>query len=412
MKTDFDTDISCDLLTNLLNNRALTYKLKHSKRVNYFLFNIDDFSNINNAYGYEIGDEVLKRVSSFLNILKPQGSDLYRFCSDKFVIVYEEDIDEIAIAKIADSILSFFSHTEIEIDEDIDLFVSLSIGISCSVGLINITQAELAIEELRMTKNNNFNIYNSNSQYVYQAQQNIYWIQKVKEAVTEENIIVYFQPIVNNKTKLIEKYECLARIKDDEEIVSPYMFLHAAKASGNLSNVTKSIIAQSFKKFHNTAYEFSLNITGEDLQLEYLEYYLMKFSKKYNIDPSRVVLEVLEDITSLDNITIARQLSKFKELGFKIAIDDFGAENSNMSRLLEVEPDYLKIDGAFIKNIIEDKKSQVIVDAIVMICRQSNIKIIAEFIHNAEVQQKIESLGIDYSQGYYFGEPSPDLVSS
>jgi diguanylate cyclase (GGDEF)-like protein len=404
-----DGQNSCDLLTNLLSNRALTHRLKNSKRVNYFLINLDGFSNINNAYGYEIGDEVLKIVSSYLNLLKPQESDLYRFCSDKFVIICEKDMDRVEVSRIAESILSFFSHTEIEVDEDIDLFVSLSIGISCSTGLINITQAELAIKELRTVRNNSYLIYDSNSKFIHQEQQNIYWIQKVKEAVSEENIIVYFQPIINNKTKLIEKYECLARIKDDDEIISPYMFLNAAKASGNLSNVTKSIIAQSFKKFQNTTYEFSLNITGEDLQIEYLEYYLMKFSKKYNIDPSRIVLEVLEDITSLDLSIISRQLEKFKELGFKIAIDDFGAENSNLSRLLEVEPDYLKIDGAFIKNILEDKKSQVIVDAIVKICKEENIKVIAEFIHSAAVQKRIEELGIEYSQGYYFGEPSPEI---
>jgi diguanylate cyclase (GGDEF)-like protein len=406
---DTQESTSRDLLTNLLSNRALSYKLKHSKKLNYFLLNIDGFTNINNAYGYEIGDEVLKKVANYLNLLKPQGSELYRFCSDKFVIVYKKEISSVAVSKIVESILSFFSHTEIEVEEDIEIYISFSIGVSCASGLKNITQAELAIDELRTTRNNGYLIYNSNSKFIYKEQQNIYWIQKVKEAVSEENIIVYFQPIINNKTKLIEKYECLARIKDDEEIISPYLFLNAARAGGNLSNVTKSIIAQSFKKFKDTTYEFSLNITGEDLRLEYLEYYLMKFAHKYNISPSRVVLEVLEDITSLENSVISRQLDKFKELGFKIAIDDFGAENSNMSRLLEVEPDYLKIDGAFIKNILQDRKSQVIVDAIIMICRQGNIKIIAEFIHSGAVQAKIEELGIDYSQGFYLGEPSPDI---
>jgi diguanylate cyclase (GGDEF)-like protein len=399
-----------DYLTKLLNARSLKNRLKNSKKVNYFLFNIDAFSNINGAYGYETGDEVLKKVAFYLNILKPKEAELYRFCSDKFVIIYEKDINNTELIKIAESIISFFSHAEIEIDEDIDLIISPSIGISSSAGLINITHAELAIGELRETRYKRFKIYDASSKFVYDTQQHIYWIQKVKEAVNEENIIVYFQPIVNNKTKIIEKYECLARIKNDEEIVSPSMFLNAAKASGNLSNVTKSMISQSFKKFQDTGYEFSINITGEDLQLEYLEYFLMKFSKKYNINPSRVVLEVLEDITSLDGHIISRQLKKFKELGFRIAIDDFGAENSNFSRLLEVEPDYLKIDGAFIKNIIEDKKSQVIVDAIIMICKQENIKMIAEYIHNEEVQKQIEKLGIDYSQGYYFGEPSPDLI--
>jgi diguanylate cyclase (GGDEF)-like protein len=402
---------SCDFLTNLLSNRALSDYLKRNAKVVYYLINIDSFTNINNAYGYEVGDMVLKKVSSFLNMLKPNNSNLYRYCSDKFVIVDDRNLEIDAIEKIADAILSFFSHSEIEVDEDISVKISISIGISRSSGLINITQAEMAIRELRTIRRNSYKIFDPQSTFVHNEQQNIYWIQMVKEAVAEENIVVYYQPILNNKTKEIEKFECLARIKDDDEIISPFMFLDAAKASGNLSYVTRSIITQSFKNFSGTQYEFSINISGEDLQLEYLEYFFDKLIKKYDIDPSKVVIEVLEDIVSLDNNAIYRQLIILREMGFKIAIDDFGAESSNLSRLLEIEPDYLKIDGSFIKNILEDTKSQVIVEAIVMICKQSNIKIIAEFIHSEGVQAKIEELGIEYSQGYYIGEPIPNIDS-
>jgi len=397
-------------LESLKSNEPLIKKLKSSGTVNCFLINIDNFSNINSAYGFEIGNEVLYEVSKYLNLVKPTTAILYRLCSDKFVLIDDRSLDNIELAKISESILSFFSQTEIIVDGDIEFKISFSIGISIAKGLINITQAEMAIRELRTYKKNNFQIFDPLSDFIHHEQQNIYWIHRIKEAVDEEAIVAYFQPIVNNKTGKIEKYECLARLEDEDDIISPFMFMEAAKVTGSLTNLTKTLISQSFKKFSNTEFEFSINITGEDLALNYLEEYLLKNVNKYNISPSRVVLEMLEDIASLDSGTTISQLDSLRENGFKVAIDDFGAENSNLSRLLEIKPDYLKIDGAFIKNIIDDEKSQIIVDAIVSICKRSGIKIIAEFIHNKAVQDRIKELGIDYSQGFYFGAPSSELV--
>lgn len=396
-------------LEYLSSNRELLKELKSSKKVNYFLINIDNFSNINDAYGFEVGDRVLEELSRFLNMIKPRDSNVYRFCSDKFVLLDKQELIKEDIEKIAEEILSFFSQVEIEVD-DIDLNISISIGISIDIGLINIVQAEVAIKELRASNRNHYKIYNPLSDFVYQQQQNMYWIHKIKEAVSEESIIAYFQPIVNNTTNKIEKYECLARLKDDDEIISPYLFMEAAKVTGNLPYVTRSLIGQSFKKFSGTDYEFSLNITSEDLSLEYLEELLLKNVLKYKIDPSRVTLEMLENITTLDEGTMMTQLMSLRMNGFQISIDDFGSANSNLSRLLEIEPDYLKIDGSFIKNIITDKKSQIIVDAIISICKNSGIKMIAEYVHNQEVQDRVKELGIEYSQGYYFGEPQPDLI--
>lgn len=396
-------------LEYLSSNRELLKALKSSKKVNYFLVNIDNFSSINDTYGFEVGDRVLEELSHFLNMIKPINAKVYRFCSDKFVLLDEQELDEEEIVQISEEILSFFSQVEIEVD-DITLKISLSIGISIGQGLINIVQAEVAMKELRENNRNHYKIFNPLSSFVHKQQQNIYWIHKIKEAVADESIIAFFQPIVNNSTQRIEKYECLARLKDDDEIISPYLFMEAAKVTGNLPYVTRSLIGQSFKKFSGTNYEFSLNITSEDLSLEYLEELLLKNVAKYKINPSRVTLEMLENITTLDEGTIMTQLMSLRMNGFKIAIDDFGSANSNLSRLLEIEPDYLKIDGSFIKNIITDKKSQIIVDAIITICKSSGIKMVAEYVHNEEVQDRIKELGIEYSQGYYFGEPRADLL--
>jgi len=398
-----------DILTNLPDNRALIEKLQNSAKVNYFLLNIDNFSNINNAYGYDIGDGILMEIAKYLTMFKPISSSMYRFCSDRFILLDENNLSVEEIQTTCESILSFFNQTELCVD-DINIKISFTIGVSRSKGLINITQAEWAMKEARNLARNSYKIFDASSSFIYKQQQDLHWMQKVKEAVDNETITAFFQPIRNNKTKKIEKYECLVRIRDDDEDISPINFMGAAKLIGGTSYITKAIINQSFKKFSNTEYEFSINITGEDLQLGYLEEILLKNVGKYGINPSRVVLEMLEDISSLGDTKTLEQLYSLKMNGFQIAIDDFGAENSNFSRLLEIDPDYIKIDGAFIKDILTDEKSQVIVDAIIMVCRARGIKIIAEYIHSEAVQKKVEELGIDYSQGYYFGEPRKELV--
>lgn len=402
-------NIESDPLTSLATNKSLIHKLAKSGSVNYFLINVDNFSSVNEAYGYGVGDKVLIEIAKHLKRFTTETSSLYRYCSDRFVLVVESKLSDEELGGIARSILSFFSDTVIAIDEDIEFKISLTIGVSRARGAINITQAEMAIKELRESQRNYFKIFNPSSKFVHEQQQDLQWIRKIQEAIEEENIVAYFQPIFNNRTGKIEKYECLARIRDDDELISPYRFMKAAKETGNLAYVTKALVAQSFKKFSSTDLEFSINITDSDLSQDYLEDFLIKNVAKYDIHPSRVVLEMLEDITTLDKGTTLKQLNSLRENGFKVAIDDFGAENSNLSRLLEIEPDYVKIDGAFIKNILTDEKSQIIVEAIIMICAKLGIKIIAEFIHNEEVQKMVVKLGIEYSQGFYFGEPSQDL---
>ncbi|MDT8339245.1 MAG: EAL domain-containing protein, partial [Sulfurimonas sp.] len=218
-----------------------------------------------------------------------------------------------------------------------------------------------------------------------------------------------YQPIINNKTKKTEKYECLIRIRNDGIIIPPIRFMEASRLTGTLALLTKTVIEQSFKKFSDTEYEFSINITSTDLHLNYLEEHLLKSAQRYCITPSKVTLEMLEDISTINTPEILAQLNSLRYYGFKISIDDFGSQSSNFSRLLEFSPDYLKIDGSFIKNILSDKNSLIIVEAVVLLCKKSNIKVIAEFVHSREVQAKVEELGVDYSQGYYFGEPKEEL---
>ncbi|QOY51212.1 EAL domain-containing protein [Candidatus Sulfurimonas baltica] len=403
--------IYIDQLTNIQNRFALMEYLEDITHGNAFLINIDNFSNINNAYGFDLGDKVLIEISKLINIAKPISCKLFRINSDEFVLLNEINMSNRELEETASALVSFFDQMDIEICEDIEIRVSISIGIASGSSSEVLNEARVAIKELREYKRGSYKIFNPNSTFIKKQQENIYWIHKIKDAFAEENIIAFYQPIINNKTKKIEKFECLARINDKGVLISPIRFLEASKLTGTLTLLTRTIIQKSFEMFADTDYDFSINITSTDFHFNYLQEYLLNYSKRHNINPSRVILEILEDITTLETPGILEQLNSLREEGFRIAIDDFGSLSSNFSRLLEFSPDYLKIDGSFIKNILTDNKSLIIVEAIVLLCQKSGIKTVAEFVHSKDVQAKVEELGIDYSQGYYFSKPQAELVT-
>ena len=397
-------------LTGLDNHFALLEYIKLSTRLNIFVLNIDNFSNINNSYGYVIGDEILLEISQRLNLLTPKNAKLFRFEGDEFVFVINDFFNFRELKEFCESVISFFNQTEIELKhDDIVIKVSVTIGVAMGNGIITLNHAHIAVDEARQFSKSTYKIFESQSEYSKKQQENIYWVNKIRHAIEEENVISYFQPIRNNKTKEIEKFECLARIKDDEDLVSPIRFLEACRMTGTLSLITRRIITDAFQMFSTTEYEFSINITSDDINLGYLEGYLLQNAQKYDIDPSRVVLELLEDIVTLTESDMLEQIKSLRKRGFKIALDDFGMKNSNFSRLLELNPDYLKIDGVFIKDILTNEESLLIVETIVSLCKRRGIEVIAEYIHNEAVLKKIEELGIEYAQGYYIGEPRQSI---
>ncbi|MEO1938141.1 MAG: GGDEF domain-containing phosphodiesterase [Sulfurimonas sp.] len=403
-------DYYIDQLTQLPNRFALLDFIKLHSRMNIFVINIDNFNNINNAYGYVVGDEIMQEIANRLETLRPQNAALFRFDGDEFVFIVNEFFNFRELKEFAQSIISFFNFTDIELEhDDIVVKVSVTIGIAMGNGIITLNHASAAVKDARLYAKGSYKIFEGKSGFSQKQQENIYWINKIRHAIEDEKVVAFFQPIRNNKTKKIEKYECLARIDDDNAMVSPIRFMEACRITGTLPLVTRRITTRAFEVFSKTDYEFSINITSNDINLGYLEEFLMMQVKKYNIDPSRVVLELLEDIVTLTESNMLEQINSLRKRGFKVAIDDFGVENSNFSRLLELNPDYLKIDGIFIKNILENKESELIVETIVEFCKKRGIKVIAEYIANKDILERIEALEIEYSQGYYIGEPS-DII--
>lgn len=391
-----------DTLTRLPNKMKLLLDFeKQKERYSYLIYiDIDNMNFINLNFGFEEGDRTIVAIAKKIEQLLGKRYQLYRVMSDEFAIIMEES-EEIAykLAKI--------------IHKNIQKFTIPNIGINptITVALIPITEQKLSLERAQLTikkarekKRNNLLVFEEKFLEEFKKKDIVFWIRKVQIALHKKDIVPYFQPIVDAKTKKVEKFEVLARMKDGAKTVSPFYFIPAAKVSGHLPEITKIILQRSFERFSPLPYQFSINVTEHDFQEQYLCKYLWKLSKKYNVAPDRVVLEILENIHS-QNEEIEEQINEIKELGFQIAIDDFGTEGSNFLRLHSLPVDYIKIDGTFIKDIDTNQESLQIVKTIINYSKMKQIKTIAEFVHNQSVANVVQELGVDYMQGYYYGEP-------
>jgi len=194
-------------------------------------------------------------------------------------------------------------------------------------------------------------------------------------------------------------------IDTNGEIISPFHFLEISKKAKYYHQLTKLMIDKSMEVFEKRNDEFSINLSGGDIENDEVRMHIMKKLRDKPDVAKRMVFELLED----DNFEAFDILKSFvkevKEYGVKIAVDDFGGGYSNFTRLMDFQPDILKLDGSLIKNIDKDEFSMNIVTTMQSFAKKIGVKTVAEFVSTEEVYKIINELGIDYSQGYYVAPP-------
>jgi len=391
-----------DSVTGLYNKTYLEKVLASTEEnATLILLNVNNFSYINTAYGFSVGDQLLIQVADTLKS-KFEADSVFRLNSDEFAFVIHEKTD---IKSYIQNIQNYFYQINFQIN-DITLNISFTYGAAFGNAVL-LQSSALALKQAKELGKNRFHIFDDTDSSTDESQHRAFIAANniLHEALENDQIIPFFQGIRDNKTQKINKFEVLARIKKGAEIISPYYFIKPAQMSGLLPNITKTIIDKSFKIMANNDFNFSINITEDDLSRDYLNNYIGQKLEEYQISPTRVILEILEGVSSTGKKNHIKQLNSLKSKGIALAIDDFGAEYSNFERILDLEVDFLKIDAKYIKNIDTDPKSFEIVRAITYFAKNSNIPCIAEFVHNAPVQKIVNELGINFSQGYHFSEP-------
>ncbi len=397
-----------DPLTNLYNRYQLNIELQKHQKKSLVMLNIDSFGMLNDAYGFTFGDKVLK---AFVTILENnfESLQLYRLDADIFTVLFVgEHNNEQNVKSTLDQLTAFLAHHTLHIDE-IDIRINLTIGAVINEEKNLIQKADISVREARSISRNRIQFYSNELTIIKRMDSNTKWSRIILEALENDSILAYFQPIIDNKTGKIFKYEALVRLEYQGTIYSPAEFLETARYAGLLTNITKRMLEKACSCFSGTDYYFSVNITDHDLKDSELIDYIKHMLQKYQINPNKLIFELLEQ-TSVAQIPEAKQqLENIQKLGCQISIDDFGVECSNFAQLFNYQLESIKIDGSFIKNVHDSEHCELIVESILFFAKRLGIKTIAEYVHSKEVYDKIVELGVDYSQGYYFGKPEPTI---
>jgi len=405
---ELQTQYITDPLTKLPNRFAVKEDSLSAKDQTLILINLNNFNLINYTFGRDLGDQVIIRIATKLKNFSNDNFKLYRLSEEEFAFLsHTISIEE--AKQIVDNLRGYFEQNSIKI-RSLELYILFSIAIEYGNKNEILKNASIAISRLKSEGKNNFCINEDTQEYNKQQKNNLFWMKQLNTCIKNNQLVPFFQPIIDIETNQVYKYETLARIiLDNNDIVLPKHFIKAAYLAGLGTKITKTMIDKSLHRIQNSNKNLSFNITQEDLEENYLIKYLNKKTKTYKIDRSQITLEILETISVDSALKSLEQLKELKTLGYKISIDDFGAEMSNFSRLINLNVDYIKIDGSFIKDIDTNKSLQPIVETMKNFADKINAKVIAEFVHNESVFETIKEIGIHYAQGYYLSKPLQNI---
>lgn len=399
-----------DRLTKLDNRSMLITKLQNDKNLALAaicIIDINSFKEINDFYGHKAGDSVLIGLGDLIkeSIKDYPELKLYKFPSDTYCIT-NLNIKKEEFIKIIEKILEKSDRTIFHFDQ-FEIDVKLTAGMSFSHKNNKLITADIALQTAKKD-HKDYMVFYDELDKLQEYENNMFWTKQLKSAFANDNIEVYFQPLINNKTLRVDKYECLVRLIDEEgKVIAPFFFLDISKKSNQYTKLTKIVIEKSFKKFEHLDFEFSVNISYEDIENPDFLDFIKDMLQKYNVS-RKVVFEILEDENIKDYDLLILFVDQIKNLGCKVAIDDFGSGYSNFEHILKMNIDYLKIDASLIKNIATDENSYKITKTIVEFAKNLNLKTIAEYVENKEIFDLTKELGVNYSQGYYFSAPISD----
>ncbi|MDQ7043730.1 MAG: EAL domain-containing protein [Sulfurimonas sp.] len=397
-----------DSCTGLKNRNALIKDIKTDTQLSAILINIDNFSHINNLYGESFGDKVLLEFSTFIynNFSKNREMEFYRLSGDEFVLISKKNTLTQA-TNYAQLLFNTCAQKSFTIDEQ-EISLNLTIGISFENNTELITTLNMAVVSARK-EGINIQIYTDELSLNDEYENNIKWIKEIKDAIADDRITMFYQQIIDNSNPLHKKYEALIRLIDKEgNIITPHFFLEIAKKAKLYKQLTKIVIHKAFEAFKDNDYDFSINITIDDILDEDINKYIIKTLEQYNIS-KRVIFEIVESENIDDFEAVENFIIMVKEYGCRISIDDFGTGYSNFEHLMRLQADYIKIDGSIIKEITTNKRSALITSVIVAFAKEMNIETIGEFVESKEINDKLVLLGVNKSQGYYFGKPQASL---
>ena len=411
-----------DKETGLPNHLALSKDLNISRenglRKYVVYISIDQFENFQFFYNDRTVSLILIEVSRTIRLCMRNydiKTELYRLQEDKFCLVCEEEDKD----RLAERLLNYFSSTIVlkdDLNHDITLNISLRLGFSNDTDTDSsdrLAQAKLAHQKARQIEAPYF-IYEQNDDNERTYRHNQIVSSMIRYALNNNKITAECQPIYDLTKPLpgennyeLFSYEILVRLYDDEgKIHYPGEFLNIAKQAGLYISITKAVVNIAFDLVEKFDYVFSINLSSSDMANTSVRELFSARLKKCKA-PNRLTIEVLEteDIDQkMDDVL--KFLNNVRNQGCHVAIDDFGSGFANIATILQLNIDYIKIDGSIIKRLPHDENSRVFLNMLSNFAASANYTMVAEFVSSQDILDQVKTLGIQYAQGYLLGKPA------
>ncbi|MEQ2353815.1 putative bifunctional diguanylate cyclase/phosphodiesterase [Pseudoalteromonas piscicida] len=409
-------------LTALLNRRSFMQRLEeqisgsrsNNTSCSLLFIGLDRFKEVNDVFGPEIGDKVLISVAKRLKNAVRQNDIIARYGGDEFALLLTRSDVESAL-KIAQKLSQKLSQPYV--------FNEITIEVTCSTGIAQleagsrITAANLlrnaahALNSVKKTERGQVALHNAAIQNAYLNK--IKLKDKLKQALKEGALTVYYQPIVNADTNHITKFEALVRWFDDEYgMVSPGTFIPIAEEFGLIHLVGQFVLersCQDLAKIHQAGFTevgISINRSVSEFKASINQVKLITSAiEKAKIPYEAITIEVTESLAT--NRYTWKTLNQLREHGIKVSLDDFCTGYSSLSNLIENQVDYLKIDKSFVDSLMSDYNKQVMIDCLIKLSDKLGIGVIAEGVEQFTQLEKLRELGCHHIQGFFYSPAKP-----
>ncbi|MBL1141544.1 MAG: EAL domain-containing protein [Proteobacteria bacterium] len=372
---------------------------------------LDEFKAVNDTAGHSVGDNLLTEVSQLFSSRLRRGDTLARLGGDEFGVLLQ-NINKEQIEKTAESYkqaLNDFQFTW----KDKMFDINSSIGVTIIDNNINtaaeaLRQADVACYVAKQKGRNRLHIYAPKDDRKAMQLGEVSLISKLNNALKNDSFILYFQPIIDSKNIKTNYFEVLLRLKDDDSIITPNIFIPVAERYAIMPKIDKWVVVQVIKLLEQKQYancKFSINLSGASFEDEDIITFLSKKIKNNTALSESISFEVTETAAVTHIEGTADFMHSLLPYGVKFALDDFGTGFSSFAYLKHLPVDLIKIDGVFVKDIAHDPADQAMVRSINNIAHSLNKKTIAEYVENEEILDILKDIGIDYFQGYHLGKP-------
>jgi len=417
-----------DSLTGLINRREFerrveellqSAQMRHKQHALLYM-DLDQFKIVNDTCGHIAGDELLKQLGFLLEETARESDALARLGGDEFGLLLAGCPVERA-KQIADELRQ-------EIKEFRFVWEDKTFEIGVSIGLVEINEhsqnlssilsaADVACYAAKDLGRNRIHIYQPDDAELQQRHTEMQWVSRINEALAHDRLVLYCQEIrpVGNDPALTSHYEILVRMQDtDGKLVAPYLFIPAAERYNLMPDIDRWVVRNTLASI--AAYEcnqgdclsmVAINLSGNTIGDETFLDFVRKQLLAHKVAPSRICFEITET-AAIANLAKANYfIRELKRVGCRFSLDDFGSGLSSFAYLKNLPVDYLKIDGSFVKDLVDDPIDRAMVRSINEVGHVMGIKTIAEFVENDEILAHLRDIDVDYAQGYGISMPAP-----